>query len=88
MSIQDSLVFTEALDLVSRLVQSDDPDFMADAIEDIVRHKDLSHAVIFLLLVKAKGGDPFIKTGVELANTKPTVADLILPPHLERFRSK
>lgn len=78
MSIHDSLVFSEALDLTTKLLDSTNPDETADIIEEIVKYKDLSHAVIFLLVVKAKGGDPFIKTGVELANTRPTVNDLII----------
>lgn len=78
MSIHDSLIFSEALDLTTKLLDSTNPDETADIIEEIVKYRDLSHAVIFLLVVKAKGGDPFIKTGVELANTRPTVNDLII----------
>lgn len=86
MPLYSDLLFTEALDLIDRLITATDPDVIGQISEEVAKDKDLAHVVIALLVVKAKGADLSTKTGVELANTKPTFADLIIPPHLERFR--
>lgn len=80
MSIYNSLVFSEAIDQVEAILKSQDSDDVANRLEHIANNEDLAISCLFLLVVKLKGGDISGMTGVEMANVKPTIADLILPP--------
>lgn len=79
----NELVFTEAVEQVERILETQSSDEIADRIERICPHPDLSMAVIMLLVFKAKGV-AVDATGIELANSRPTFADLILPPGVRR----
>lgn len=78
--IYNALIFSEALDLVEKIVSSHDVDEVCDRFEKIVGNQDLSLACFMLLYMKLKNVDTSQFTGVELANTPPSIRDLILPP--------
>jgi hypothetical protein len=76
----NDLVFTEALEQVEAIMTTQSSDEIANRLENIVSYPDLAHVCLMLLIMRAKGVDTANMNGVELANTKPTIADLILPP--------
>lgn len=78
--VYHDLIFTEAIEQVEALVASSNATEIGERIDKIAASSDLSQACLMLLVVKAKGIDTSGKTGVELANLKPTIAELILPP--------
>jgi hypothetical protein len=80
MGVYNDWVFTEAIDQVESLVVANNPEEIASRLEAIAGNQDLSHACLMLLVMKAKGIDTSTKTGIELANAKPGILDLILPP--------
>lgn len=80
MGIYNELVFTEAVELVEKIMHSDNADEIGNLIERLSTSSDLAMASMMLFVMKAKGVDTTTKTGVELANAKPTIADLLLPP--------
>lgn len=84
MSLFNDLVFTEALEYVEKILGCDNPDQIADMLELIAPNKNLSLACMMLLVLKVKGTDVSKLNGVELANTRPTFANLILPPGVKR----
>lgn len=84
MSIYNGLIFTEAVEQVNALLTTEDTDEISDRIEEISKNRDLSIASMMLLVLKARGVDIERLNGIELANTKPTAADLILPPGTRR----
>lgn len=79
MSIYNSLVFSEAIDQVQAILESQDSDDVATRLEYIANNEDLAISCLMLLVIKLKGGDISGMTGVEIANIKPTIADLVLP---------
>lgn len=83
MGIYHDLVFTEAIEQIEALVASVDAEDISNRLEKIAVNQDLAHACLMLLTMKAKGINTSDKTGVELANPKLTVRDLILPPGVD-----
>jgi hypothetical protein len=79
MGVRNDLIFTEAMEQVEALVASNSSDEIGTRIEQIVKSEDLAMVCLMLLTMKAKGVDTLTHTGVELANLKPTILDLILP---------
>lgn len=80
MGVYNDVVFTEAVEQVGALIDSDNSDEIATRIEEISKQKDLALVCLMPLVMKAKGIDIGDTTGVEMANTQPSIMDLILPP--------
>lgn len=72
-----ALIFDEARELAEKMLDPEtDPDEVADLIEHAVDKSDRAHAVIFYLLVRAKGRE--LPPAVELANVEPGPESLII----------
>lgn len=80
MSFFNELIFTEALEYVDKILESKNPDHVSDMLELIAPNKNLALSCMFLFVLKIQGVDISKLNGVELANTRPTFANLILPP--------
>lgn len=83
MGVYNDLVFTEAVDQAQALLASENTDEISDRLEKIANGNDRSMAVMMLLLFKARGRDISDMNGIELANAKPSFADLVLPPGVQ-----
>lgn len=78
--LRNALIFQEALDQFGAITTSDNMDEICDRLEQICAHEELALAVMMLFVMKIKNVNTDDLTGVELANTQPTLRDLILPP--------
>jgi hypothetical protein len=78
--IYNTLVFTDAIEHVEKILETPDIDEACDRIERISQTPDLAMACFMLFYMKSKGIDTSHLTGAELANTQPSIANLILPP--------
>lgn len=78
--VYNALMFTEAIEQLNKILEITDSDEVCDRIERLAQHPDLAMPSMMLLYFKVKGIDISTMNGVELANTRPTIADLILPP--------
>lgn len=79
MGIYKELIFTEAVDQVGALLESTNADEISTRLEQIAGNENLAMGCLLLLTLKAKGVDISEINGIQLANTQPTFADLILP---------
>lgn len=77
-SLLTAIEFDRAAEVLEIFKTSDDPDILADAMEDAAQGGELTHAVIFRLVMEIRGGNQM--TGMELANQSPHAGSLILPP--------
>lgn len=77
--IYNTLIFSEALEHVEKILETPDVDEACDRIEKISVSPDLAMACFMLFYMKAKGVDTSQLTGAELANSQPSIANLILP---------
>lgn len=81
-SLQSAIAFDKAAEILATLQSSNSPDDLGDAIEAAASDADLAQAVIYRLLVVARGWDDAgdTRTGVELvANALHATPDLWLP---------
>lgn len=80
MGVYNDVIFTDAVDHVRRLLETENTDELADIIEMVAPIPDLVMACMLLLTLKARGTDISEITGIDLSHTKPTTQDLVLPP--------
>lgn len=78
--IYNTIIFSEALEQVEKILETPDIEEACDRIEKISATPDLAMACFMLFYMKAKNVDTSHLTGAELANTQPSIANLILPP--------
>lgn len=83
MGLRNELIFTEALDQVEALCSSQSADEIQTRLEQISVVPDLAQVCMMLLLLKTKGADTTQMNGIDLANPKLGVSDLLLPPGVE-----
>ena len=83
MGLYNELVFTEAIEQVEAILASSNSDEISTRIEQLVSNPDLAMSAMMIFVFKIKKVAEGV-TGVELANARPTVNDLILPPGFER----
>lgn len=83
MGLRNELIFTEAMDQVEAICSSTSADEIQTRMEQISTIPDLAQACLMLLFLKVKGADTSKMTGIELANPKLGVSDLVLPPGVE-----
>lgn len=76
----NTLIFSEAIEQVEKMVASSDVEEVCDRLEEISKNRDLALATLMLLYMKLKNVDTTQFTGAELANSQPSFQDLILPP--------
>ena len=78
--IYNTLVFSDALADVQRILDIEDIDEVCDHFEKISTNPDMCLATFMLLYMKIKNVDISDLTGAELANSQPSIQNLILPP--------
>lgn len=83
MGVYNELVFTEAIEQVEAILASSNSDEISTRIEQLASNRDLAMSAMLIFVFKIKKVAEGV-TGVELANTRPSVHDLILPPGFKR----
>lgn len=76
--LRNAVSFERARELVDVALTSNNGDEIADALEAAASDSDVAHAVMFLFLGRIRGFPE--ATGVEFANTRPTINSLYIPP--------